>query len=87
MQNFQFTLGSGATQATSSAIQCRQVTIQNNSAANCRVGGSGVSSTSGILLLPGGSVTFGPMAVPSIALNTYYAYGTSSDVIDVAYEP
>lgn len=87
----QVVLGAGPTQvqvptAAIPPIQCRQVIIQNNSGAACRVGDNTVSAAKGIYLSVGpggGSFNTGP----SVAYNSYatdfWIFGTAASVIDV----
>ncbi len=92
MHLLQITVGANATPiipkavvpANSASWSC--VIVQNNSAANVRVGDSSVSSTKGILLAsgsPGGSVTITPSLQYTGDLQEFYLFGTAGSVIDV----
>jgi hypothetical protein len=87
LKTLQVTLGAGATQVTTSDIPARQVIVQNNAAADCRVGDSNVSATRGAKLLSAsnGSVNFGTMQFQNINLNQIFIFGTNTNVIDVIY--
>ncbi len=65
------------------------ICVQNNAAANVRVGDSTVSATRGILLAPpsgggqGGSITLTPSLQFTGDLCEFYLFGTAGQVIDL----
>lgn len=83
----QVTLGSGATQVSTSKTLCRQILMQNNAANVCRLGDSTVSATIGLSMNPGGAGAFnsGPVAIYNSYLSDFWLFGTAADVIDVLY--
>lgn len=88
--SIQVTLGSSATQITTTHVRCSEWMIQNNAAHNIRFGDSTVTSSKGIVLVsgtPGGSYTStGSMngSQPVLDdLSQWYISGTAADVIDV----
>ena len=91
MINFQITLvGTGANPLIAPGLPPKYASwlvIQDNAAGALRMGGSTVSSTSGISLsTSGGSVT-GQFNFPRGAcLNNIYLAGTAGNVIDICYE-
>jgi hypothetical protein len=93
LKTLQVTLGAGATQVftpgvLAPSIFARQVQIQNNAAANVRVGDANVSATRGALLLAAsnGSVNYGENTTGGeIDLSTIWLFGTATQVIDVIY--
>lgn len=94
MTNFQVTIGAGTRTPLIAAgqpnVYASFLIVQDNAAANVRVGGSTVSSTSGILLAlgsPGGSATMQFNFPRGALLNNIYLAGTAGNVIDIAYEP
>lgn len=94
MTNFQCTIGSGTRTPLIAAglpnVYASVLTIQNSAGANVRVGGSTVTSTSGLVLAtgsPGGSITLAPSIPRGILLNNVYLAGTTGNVIDILYEP
>lgn len=62
------------------------VTVQNNGSNNMRFGDSTTSSTRGILLYPGGYLTFGPAQHEGQNLNEWFAYIVSGDVCDIMFQ-
>lgn len=88
MRLIQVTLGAAATQITANAnFYAISLTIQNNSAAVCRVGDDTVSATQGLsLAATGGSATFTFPNGRGTHLQDWYLFGTSGDVIDILYE-
>jgi hypothetical protein len=90
MRLIQVTLGAAATRVTTGQIYSPAVIIQNNAAANVRVGDNTVSATKGLLLLTasgggGGSITI-YRADNRIPLFEYFLFGTAGNIIDVFYE-
>lgn len=95
----QVTLGSGATQLMTGPQRAMQLTIQNNSAHQVRVGdSSSVSVTTpaaanggtagfGLRLLPGGSAGGSFATSGALNLSQWYIAGTATDVIDYQYTP
>jgi hypothetical protein len=90
----QVTLGTGATQVSVTPAYFNQMTIQNNSAHNCRYGDSTTSVTTpaavnggtagkGILLTPGGAGSTGTVSGQQGDASQFYIAGTQGDVIDV----
>lgn len=90
MRLIQLTLGAGATQLTTNAnLYASLLIVQDNAAANVRVGDNTVSATKGILLAlgaPGGSATLQIMAPHGTHLIDYFLFGTAGNVIDILYE-
>ncbi len=96
MINFQVTIGAGTRTPLIAAglppVYASFLIIQDNAGANCRFGGSTVTSSSGVLLAfaaspPGGSATC-QLAIPRGAcLNNIYLAGTAGNIIDICYEP
>lgn len=93
LQNLQVTLGAAATPVTTTTVMARQVIVQNNAAAQCRVGGSGVSASSGALLAGGngnpanaGSINLGQFNnYGEIDMSSIFIFGTAGNVIDVIF--
>ena len=90
MKYIQVTIGAAATQVSTSGLQCRWVSIQNNATHAMRVGDStaSVGGAKGILLAsgsPGGSVTIGAFESYALDLSTVYIAGTQGDTVDVWY--
>jgi hypothetical protein len=87
VKTYQITLGSGATQVSTTPILCQWVVIQNNATHSARLGDLNVSATVGVLLAsgsPGGSFYQGPIPnAGSTNLQQFYLFGTAADVIDV----
>jgi hypothetical protein len=79
----QVTLGTGATQISATPAYFNQMVVQNNAANNVRLGDSTVSSTKGILLVPGGANNTGTLSGQQGDASLFYLAGTSSQVIDV----
>jgi hypothetical protein len=92
MINFQVTLvGTGANPLIAAGLPPKYASwmvIQDNAGASVRMGGSTVSSSSGIVInTSGGSVT-GTFNFPrGCCLNNVFLAGTAGNIIDVAYEP
>ena len=84
------TLTAVATQISTLTTQCRQIFVQNNSAAVCRLGDANVSATRGIQLAAAGAVnsiwTTGPSVAYASQLSDLWLFGTSGDIIDVFYQ-
>jgi len=93
MISFQITLGAAKTPLIAAGqpnAYASYLVIQDNAAANVRLGGSTVSATAGILLSqgsPGGSLTCQFNFPRGALLNNIYLFGTNGNVIDVCYEP
>ena len=94
MNNFQVTIGAGTRTpliaAGSPNVYASMLIIQNSAGANCRFGGSTVTSASGIVLAtgsPGGSATITLAPPRGCLLNNIYLAGTAGNVIDICYEP
>lgn len=94
MYLLQITLGAAATPVIPKAVvpgnsrAFSVLVIQNNSAANVRIGDSTVSATKGILLLTnagggGGSQTITPSLQYTGDLTEFYLFGTAGSVIDI----
>jgi len=62
------------------------VTFQNNGSNPMRVGDSTASSTKGINLAAGGSLTFGPAQHEGQNLNEWFVYIVSGDKCDIMYQ-
>jgi hypothetical protein len=62
------------------------VTVQNNGTHSMRVGDGQTSSTKGILLQPGGAMTFGPQQHAGQDLNEWFVYITANDVCDIMFQ-
>ena len=61
-------------------------TFQNNGSNNMRIGDSATSSTKGIILGAGGSLTFGPAQHEGQNLNEWYVYIVTGDICDIIYQ-
>lgn len=89
MFSTQVTIGSGVTQFTTADTPVKGLCVQNNQTHSMRVGGSGVTSSIGILLQagsPGGDMCFGPQSFGGgMNLQQFYVAGTQNDVLDVTY--
>ena len=73
----------------SGQVYCSLLQIQNNGAANIRVGDNTVSATRGIIIgpgTPGGSDSITPYIVRGTMLAQWWVFGTASDVVDILYE-
>lgn len=95
MRILQVTLLAGATQIVANQdfpgggaqIYCSYLVIQNNSAANLRVGDNTVTATRGLLLTPGGSSNTATINPPrGTRLSDWWLFGTVGDVVDILYE-
>lgn len=92
MRLLQVTLLAGATPITTdSKIYSSFLVVQNNAAANVRLGDNTVSATRGILLAtaspaPGGSATIQLNFPRGAHLSEWYLFGTAGQVIDILYE-
>jgi hypothetical protein len=62
------------------------VTVQNNGSHNMRFGDSSTSATKGILITPGGSMTFGPAQHEGQNLNEWFAYIVNTDTCDIMFQ-
>jgi len=82
-RSIQVTLGTGATQVSSTYAPFNQMLVQNNAAHNVRLGDSTVSSTKGILIYPSGSSATGTVSGQQGDASQFYLAGTNGDVIDV----
>lgn len=93
IKTLQVTLTANATQVFTPgplepSIFARQVIIQDNAAANVRVGDKNVSATRGGLLLAAsnGNINLGVnLTGGEIDLSTIWLFGTNGNVIDVIY--
>ena len=61
-------------------------TFQNNGSNNMRIGDVNTSSTKGILLSAGGSITFGPAQHEGQNLNEWFVYIVSGDKCDIMFQ-
>lgn len=61
----------------------QQFVPQNNGSNDMRIGDSTVSSTRGIRLSPGGSLSAAPALSYSGDLNEFWVNGTAGDVLDI----
>jgi hypothetical protein len=92
MRLLQVTLGAAATPITTDKnLYASFLIIQNNAAAAVRVGDNTVSASKGILLsggtAPGGSATNQFPFPRGTHLSDWYLFGTSTQIIDILYEP
>jgi hypothetical protein len=62
------------------------VTVQNNGSNNMRFGDASTSSTKGILIAAGGSLTFGPAQHEGQNLNEWYIYIANTDTCDIMFQ-
>jgi hypothetical protein len=88
VRNFQVTLGAAATQVSVQPILAKWVIFQNNAAAQMRLGAQAtVSATAGLLLGPGGAANPLPVGpVSTTNLNSWWIFGTATQVLDVIYD-
>lgn len=92
------TIGTGATQLTTTRTPCKEINIQNNSAHACNIGDSTVtaptaSPSRGIRLDPTGTNSaaishykFGPFEAHILNVADLFVFGTNGDHLDVIYE-
>lgn len=87
LQTIPVTLAAGATPVSATRKLVKQVIIQDNAAAVCRVGDSAVSASRGIQLAASGAagsvLTLGDGSVNSVDLSTLFLFGTATQIIDV----
>lgn len=62
------------------------VTFQNNGSNDMRVGDATTSSTKGIVLVAGGTLTFGPALHEGQDLNEWFVYIVDGDTCDILYQ-
>ena len=87
VQLLKVTLGSGATQIPWSAdYDVPWALLCNNAAANMNLGPSTVTSGHGVPLNVGGTFFIPSSAPRGVNLSSWYAIGTSGNVIDIVYE-
>jgi hypothetical protein len=83
MTIFQVVLGTGATQFPALQSQPQFMTVQNNTSDNMRIGDKTVTSSKGIALGPGGSLTFSLGLDYATRVSEFWVIGTAADVLDV----
>lgn len=91
MRLLQVTIGSETrTQITTAQIYTPYLSIQKNTANNCRVGDNTVTTSKGIVIAAGNTTPQAPLVVHRsdnrVLLSQYYLAGTSGDVVDILYE-
>jgi hypothetical protein len=90
MRLIQVTIGAAATQVTTAHIYAAVVLAQKNTANNCRIGDSTVTTSKGIVVPAGNTTPQPPVTIARsdnrISLWEYFVAGTQNDVVDILYE-
>lgn len=85
MRTIQVTMSGSAQQVTTGQIYSPFVVFQNNGSNDMRIGDNTVTTSTGIKLSSGGSLTV-HRADNRIALILYHVIGTAGEKLDILYE-